>query len=282
MQTKIAKIPTLIARLTILEMIKYHKKKERLYMKFCEKLIILRKKAMLSQEQLAERLNVTRQTISKWELDQSKPDMDKLKEISKLFAVDLETLTNDEIFLEKPNNVTNTKKNTGNRKIILIIAIIIFIGSLVTLTYRIGTTIKTKIADTKEEIKKQQEKEKAEQEKEKERQQQEKERQEKEKQEREEKQNKESFNFEFETLQGTKSSNVTGWEIDSVVENNKKNAAHLIEVIFDGTSYGTDAENIRKIKNSLKGWDGFELQFYEISLDYDNNGYVNKVTIETK
>ena len=37
-------------------------------MKFCEKLIILRKKAMLSQEQLAERLNVTRQTISKWEL----------------------------------------------------------------------------------------------------------------------------------------------------------------------------------------------------------------------
>ena len=271
MQTKIAKIPTLIARLTILEMIKYHKKKERLYMKFCEKLIILRKKAMLSQEQLAERLNVTRQTISKWELDQSKPDMDKLKEISKLFAVDLETLTNDEISLEKPNNVTNTKKNTGNRKIILIIAIIIFIGSLVTLTYRIGTTIKTKIADTKEEIKKQQEKEKAEQEKEK---------AEQEKEEAE--QEKESFNSEFEALQGTESSNVTGWEIDRVVENNKKNAAHLIEVIFDGTSYGTDAENIKKIKNSLKDWSRFELQFYEISLDYDNNGYVNKVTIETK
>ena len=264
MQTKIAKIPTLIARLTILEMIKYHKKKERLYMKFCEKLIILRKKAMLSQEQLAERLNVTRQTISKWELDQSKPDMDKLKEISKLFAVDLETLTNDEISLEKPNNVTNTKKNTGNRKIILIIAIIIFIGSLVTLTYRIGTTIKTKIADTKEEIKKQQEKEKAEQEKE------------------EAEQEKESFNSEFETRQGTQSDFGTGLEIDRVVENNKKNASHLIEVIFDGTSYGTDAENIRKIKNSLKTFNGFELQKYEISLDYDNNGYVNKVTIETK
>ena len=271
MQIKIAKIPTLIARLTILEMIKYHKKKERLYMKFCEKLIILRKKAMLSQEQLAERLNVTRQTISKWELDQSKPDMDKLKEISKLFAVDLETLTNDEISLEKPNNTTNTKKNTGNRKIILIIAIIIFIGSLVTLTYRIGTTIKTKIADTKEEIKKQQEKEKAEQEKE-----------EAEQEKEEAEQEKEIFNDNFEAWQGTQGASVTGWEIDRVVENNKKNASHLIEVIFDGTSYGTDAENIRKIKNSLKNWDGFELQFYEISLDYDNNGYVNKVTIETK
>lgn len=183
--------------------------------------------------------------------------MDKLKEISKLFAVDLETLTNDEISLEKPNNTTNTKKNTGNRKIILIIAIIIFIGSLVTLTYRIGTTIKTKIADIKEEEKKQQEKEKAEQE-------------------------KEIFNDNFEAWQGTRGASVTGWEIDRVVENNKKNASHLIEVIFDGTSYGTDAENIRKIKNSLKNWDGFELKFYEISLDYDNNGYVNKVTIETK
>ena len=44
-------------------------------MKFYEKLIILRKKALLSQEELAEKLDVTRQTISKWELGQSKPDM---------------------------------------------------------------------------------------------------------------------------------------------------------------------------------------------------------------
>ena len=70
--------------------------------------------------------------------------------------------------------------------------------------------------------------------------------------------------------------------IDKIVENNKKNTTQLIEVIFDNTTYGTDAENIRKIKNNLKDFNGYKLQQYEISLDYDTNGYVNKVTIETK
>ena len=53
-------------------------------MKFEQKLMNLRKQKSMSQEELAEKLNVTRQTISKWELGQSKPDMDKLLEISKL------------------------------------------------------------------------------------------------------------------------------------------------------------------------------------------------------
>ena len=70
-------------------------------MKFYEKLIILRKKALLSQEELAEKLDVTRQTISKWELGQSKPDIDKLQMMSKLFEVDINTLTDEEVFLEE-------------------------------------------------------------------------------------------------------------------------------------------------------------------------------------
>ena len=59
-------------------------------MKFEEKLIKLRKEKALSQEELGEKLNVTRQTISKWELGQSKPDMDKMKDMSNLFGVSLE------------------------------------------------------------------------------------------------------------------------------------------------------------------------------------------------
>ena len=90
-------------------------------MKFYEKLIILRKKTLLSQEALAEKLNVTRQTISKWELGQSKPDMDKLIEMSKLFNVNIDVLTNDELSIDdikQESNDKNTKqKNTGNRKI---------------------------------------------------------------------------------------------------------------------------------------------------------------------
>lgn len=69
-------------------------------MKFYEKLVILRKKALLSQEALAEKLDVTRQTVSKWELGQTKPDMDKLSAMSKLFDIDINILTNDEVSLD--------------------------------------------------------------------------------------------------------------------------------------------------------------------------------------
>ena len=83
-------------------------------MKFYEKLIILRKKALFSQEALAEKLDVTRQTISKWELDQTKPDMDKLKEISKLFAVDINVLTDDTISLEDNKNILDIVNKISN------------------------------------------------------------------------------------------------------------------------------------------------------------------------
>lgn len=52
-----------------------------------EKLQKLRKAQHLSQEELAARLSVTRQTISKWELDQSTPELGLLAQISELFGV---------------------------------------------------------------------------------------------------------------------------------------------------------------------------------------------------
>ena len=122
-------------------------------MKFYEKLIILRKKALLSQEELAEKLDVTRQTISKWELGQSKPDIDKLQMMSKLFEVDVNTLTNEDISLEDKGETKedkNNKKEDGDRKFILYILIIIFIASLALLAYRVGTDIKAKKDEIKE------------------------------------------------------------------------------------------------------------------------------------
>ena len=50
-----------------------------------KKILELRKKENLSQEQLAEKMNVTRQTISKWELNETTPDIKQAKELSKLF-----------------------------------------------------------------------------------------------------------------------------------------------------------------------------------------------------
>lgn len=52
----------------------------------------LRTAAGLSQEQLAERLNVSRQAISKWELDASAPDLDRLVLLGDLFGVSLDQL----------------------------------------------------------------------------------------------------------------------------------------------------------------------------------------------
>ena len=51
-------------------------------MKFSQKLMELRKGKGMSQGELSDKLNVTIQTLSKWELDQTVPDMNKLKEIS--------------------------------------------------------------------------------------------------------------------------------------------------------------------------------------------------------
>ena len=61
-------------------------------MTFGERLTELRKKMNLSQEEVADRLNVTRQTVSKWELDQSTPDFDKIVPICKLYNISSEEL----------------------------------------------------------------------------------------------------------------------------------------------------------------------------------------------
>ena len=57
-----------------------------------ERLYELRKKKGLSQEEVAERLNVTRQSVSKWETDESKPDFDKIVPICELFEINSEEL----------------------------------------------------------------------------------------------------------------------------------------------------------------------------------------------
>ena len=76
----------------------------------------LRIKNNLTQEELAEKLNVSRQTISKWELGETNPNINQAKEISKIFNVSLEELVN-----EKRINKNIIKK------IILIIAIFVYI-----------------------------------------------------------------------------------------------------------------------------------------------------------
>lgn len=81
-------------------------------MKFNEKLINLRKSAGLSQEELGNKLDVARQTVSKWELGETTPEMDKLVKMSEIFNITLDELVKDENIEPQINN-TNTQKLAG-------------------------------------------------------------------------------------------------------------------------------------------------------------------------
>lgn len=76
-------------------------------MDFNNRLYQLRKQKGLSQEELANRLNVSRQTVSKWEVGDSTPDMEKLIAISDLFDVSLDKLVMGKE--DEPQAPTTTK-----------------------------------------------------------------------------------------------------------------------------------------------------------------------------
>lgn len=61
---------------------------------FCDNLISLRKLNGLSQEELAEQLNVSRQTLSKYETGESLPDIERCKQLAEIFGVSLDDLVN--------------------------------------------------------------------------------------------------------------------------------------------------------------------------------------------
>ena len=67
-----------------------------------DKIITLRKKAGWSQEELAQQLNVTRQSVSKWEGAQSVPDLDKIVQMSRIFGVSTDYLLKDELEEQEP------------------------------------------------------------------------------------------------------------------------------------------------------------------------------------
>ena len=78
-------------------------------MGFSEKLQKIRKDNNITQEGLADKLNVSRQAVSKWESGSAYPDTEKLIQISKIFNISLDDLINDNIDIDKSKN-NNTKK----------------------------------------------------------------------------------------------------------------------------------------------------------------------------
>lgn len=75
-----------------------------------EKIQILRKQKGMSQEQLALQLDVSRQAVSKWELNSSIPDTDKIIQLSNLFNVTTDYLLKDAIVEEKESPISPVDK----------------------------------------------------------------------------------------------------------------------------------------------------------------------------
>ena len=231
-------------------------------MNFGTKLTKLRKKEGLSQEELGEKLNVTRQTISKWELGQSKPDTDKLKEICNLFNADMNTLVDEETELKGTEIKNETNKISVDepkpRRWLLVLLIVIALIIVVILLNKIVIDKQEKeknnsnswgifevfrkmgFGEMKSDF------------------------------------DKNSFNSDFTFYVGTKYGSNVSDLIDEIITNNKTNKEHLITVVYNNEDI-TDLTKIKNIKNELSEWNQ-----YEVSEDYDDDGYINKITIESK
>ena len=82
-------------------------------MKLGDNILKLRKDCKLSQEQLAEKVDVTRQTISNWELGETSPNPEQLKLLSKALNVSIDELLNNDIKQVLVEKVNNTEKEYG-------------------------------------------------------------------------------------------------------------------------------------------------------------------------
>lgn len=257
-------------------------------MSFSEKLIKLRKQHGFSQEELGYKLNVTRQTVSKWELGQTVPEMNKLISLSQIYGISLDELTNedelnvdnttkkDDIKIENENKNKTRTKDKDLRKILIPLIIALVVIALILGIYKISnfrTVNKAagEILTTSKEIDKESSsifmpfmnfiKEivsgQIEEQKE------------------EDKQNEiKQYNSKFDIYSGKQYGNFLDNLLENVINNNKTQKEHIITVKYNQNETNIP-EEIKTIKSQLE-----KLDEYEVTLDYDDNGYVNKVTIE--
>lgn len=105
--------------------------KEDMNMELGKRLKDLRNRMGMTQDELAERLFVSRQTISSWENDKSYPDIHSLLMISELFSVSLDTLVKGDIEVMKEKidqeTIRTFKKNSNIYAALLLICLVSFV-----------------------------------------------------------------------------------------------------------------------------------------------------------
>lgn len=97
----------------------------------------LRKRMQLSQEKLGEKVGVTRQTISNWELGQTTPDTYQLIALSKALNVSIDSLVDNDIqnLLEQKFNNVELEIETNNKLLKISIAVLSFIVIILILAF---------------------------------------------------------------------------------------------------------------------------------------------------
>lgn len=82
-----------------------------------EKIALLRKQNGWSQEQLAEQLHISRQSVSKWESGASIPDLDKIIKLSSIFGVSTDYLLKDEMEELEYTQTTDIPEEDQTRRV---------------------------------------------------------------------------------------------------------------------------------------------------------------------
>ena len=120
--------------------------KEGKEMNLGDKILQLRKKNGLSQEQLGEKVDVTRQTISNWELGETAPNPEQLKKMSKAFNVSIDEILDNDSKDFLMNKISNTEKLAGIIiKILKVIGIVIAVYIIFMIIAVIGLGVFTVI-----------------------------------------------------------------------------------------------------------------------------------------
>ena len=115
-------------------------------MTLSEKLYNLRRKQGLSQEGLAEKLDCSRQVISKWENGTTTPDAEMLQKYSEFFGVSIDYLVKEDI--DEPTSVLPAEKNSANKKLLEILGLVILLlGCVSLIVFGAITVLNSETAD---------------------------------------------------------------------------------------------------------------------------------------
>lgn len=247
-------------------------------MKFNEKLMELRKKEGLSQEELGYKLNVTRQTISEWELGQTQPEIKELLEISKIFNINVYNLINESEIVCNTNPVIEdiqigeeSDKENKVKKIligVIVVVIILMVAKPLITIFLVNkaTDFVTQVAENNvnaEEVSKNF----------------------LEKfgwlfgdiSENVEEQKKEmdilEFNSSIKLHNGTQNGMSVKLLLDDIITSNKIKDRQI--TLKYKKIVTQETEEIKKLKKDIN-----DMESYEISFEYDEDGYINKAIIE--